>query len=186
MTSVLFNKEQNELFEKQLQDFKAEVGIWKLLNVRIPVIIIMLPLLFVSFLPESKVGIQNLLLNGSFSLLGINVLFGMSTLLINSVKMKDQKFEKQIIDLRIRLMVYLCCLLLLGTFIYVSQVASDIGLDTVGRLITISIALLFTLVFSLGVGLRIYLIKDELIGKSYSEDVSDSVRYLKNNVDDIE
>jgi len=186
MTAVLFSKEQNELFDKQLQDFKAEVGIWKLLNVKIPVIIILLPLLFVSFLPESKVGVQNLILNGSFSLLGINVLFGMSTLLINSIKMKDQKIEKQIVDLRIRLMVYLCSLLLLGTLIYWSQLSFDIGFDTVGRLFTISLGLLLTLVFSIGVGMRIYLIKDELIGKSFSEDVSDSVRGLKNSVDDIE
>ena len=186
MTSVLFTKEQNELFNKQLQDFKAEVSLWTWLNVITPVIIILLPLIFFSFLPASKVEVQNLLLNGSFSLLGINVLFGMSTLLINTIKMKDQKFEKQIIDLRKRLMLYLVVLLILGTLIYWSQLSFEIGLKTIGRLVTISLAIFLTLILSIGVGRRIYLIKDELIGKSYSEDVSETVRDLKKSVDDIE
>ena len=180
---MLFNKDQNELFSSQEEQYKDHIRRWYLVNVITPIIIILLPTFFMSFLPPDRTNFQNLILNGSFSLLGINVLMGMSTLLINTIKLKDQKFEKQISQLRQKLIIYLCIFLFLGTVLYWLQIALNI--DSVGRYSTTTVGCFVILVLSISIGKRIFLLKDELVGKPFNEDVNDSVNDLTNSVDDL-
>lgn len=180
---ILFSSDQNEFFETQQDLCKEEIKIWYIFNVTIPVIIILIPSLLLSFLPVDRVSFQNLVLNGSFSLLGINVLFGMSTFLVNSFRLKDQKLEKQIIEIKKRLIIYLCTLLLLGSIIYLLQIAFHI--DSSGKYVTVSAGCFMMLFLSVAIGKRIYLLKDELVGKSFNEEVNDAVNDLKESVDDL-
>lgn len=182
--TFLFRKDQNELFKKQLEDNAEELKIWNVINVWVPCIIILIPTFFYRFLPVDRISFQNLILNGSFSLLGISILFSMSIFLINSARLKDIKIEKQIYDLRIRLMIYLCVLLMLGAIIYCLQIAFNlVGMD---RIVTILIGFLILLYLSIGVGRRIYLIKDELVGKSFNEEIQSAVNDLKNATNDLD
>ena len=182
MTSLLFKKDQNELFNKQIDENREDLFIWNLVNVYVPCIIIIIPACFYAFLPEDRVTLQNLIFNGSFSLLGINILFSTSTFLINSFRLRDEKIEKQIYYLRIRLVVYLCALLILGTLIYLLQIAFNITTCTQ----RISILISFIVVFiSMGIGRRAYLLKDELVGKSFNEDVQGKVSELQHSTDDL-
>lgn len=184
MTAILFNKNQNKIFKKQFEDFKEDVKIWHITNLLIPSIIILIPSFLYSFLPEGKNTFNNLILNGSFSLLGINILFTMSIFLINSVRLKDAKFEKDIIKIRLRLIIYLASLLILGSIIYILQIIYNI--DSFDRYVTIVIGLSITFYFSIGIGKRVFCIKDELIGKSISEDITENVRNLENSTKDLD
>ncbi|MBK7625648.1 MAG: hypothetical protein IPJ16_00345 [Bacteroidales bacterium] len=183
MVSILFNKEQNEVFDKQLGEFSDEIKVWRIINEFAPCIIILIPTFCLSFLPDDRVSFHNLFLNGSFSLLGINILFSMSIFLINSVRLKNVKIESQIIRLRIKLIVYLCLLLILGTIIYFIQIA--FAIDTWPKIVFVVVTSFLILYFSMGIGKRIFLTRDELVGKSYGEDVIDNVNELKNSVDDL-
>ena len=107
----------------------------------------------------------------------------MSIFLINSTRLKDVKIEKQIYDLRVRLIIYLCLLLILGTIIYCLQIAFNI--NSIKRIWTVLIGFIIILYFSIGIGKRIYLLKDELVGKSFSDDVKDTVIDLKNSLNDL-
>jgi hypothetical protein len=184
MVKLLFNKDQNSIFIKLNEDNSEEIRIWRIINVIVPCIIILIPSGLFSFLPPDKLTFQDLILNGSFSLLGINILFSMSIFLINSIKIKDKKIEDQMISLRIRLIIYLCILLIFGTLIYVLQIAFNI-VDLEQKTF-LTIGFLMVLYFSTGIGKRIYLIKDELVGKSLGEGINDKVNELKNAVHDIE
>ena len=68
MTKILFSKSQNEIFDKQIEDFTEDVKIWNITNFIIPSFIILIPVIFFSFLPDEKANYNNLILNGSFSL----------------------------------------------------------------------------------------------------------------------
>lgn len=184
MTAVLFSKRQNEIFKKQFEDFNEDVRVWNITNFIVPILIILIPLFFFSFLPEEKKSFNSLILNGSFSLLGINILFTMSTFLINSIRMKDKKMEKEIIALRQKLIIYLSLLLIFGAFLYVLQIMHEI--NTRGKTSTVVLIGFFIFYFSIGVGKRVFVLKDELIGKPIEEDVTDKVKDLKNSLNDLD
>lgn len=184
MISLLFSKDQNAIFKKQSEDNIEEIKVWNIINVIVPSLIILIPTFLISFLPPDRVTFQNLILNGSFSLLGINILFSMSIFLINSIKIKDKKLENNMISLRIRLIVYLCILLIFSTLIYFLQIATTI--ETKSQITIVTFGFIFILFLSINIGKRIYLIKDELVGKGIGEDISETVNDLKNSVHDIE
>lgn len=182
--NILFTKEQNQLYIELKESYQEEMKLWNLFNVIIPIAIILIPLMIVSFLPEEKITYQNLVLNGSFSILGINILFSMCAFLVNSIQLKDQKIEKQITEIRKRLIIYMCVLLMLSAMTYVLQIAFSI--DSPGRYITVTIGCFMFLLLSVIVGKRIYILKDELVGKSYKDDINDGIQILTNSVDDLE
>jgi hypothetical protein len=184
MTSIFFNKRQNEIFNKQFENYNDDIKYWNLINVFIPCLIISIPALLYSFLPNEKANFGNLILNGSFSLLGINILFTMSNLLVNSINLKDTKLEKEIIGLRLKLIIYLIFLLIIGSIFYILQIIAN--LNTSERIFTILLGFSLTLYFSIGIGKRIYIIKDELIGTSISEDITQNVNELENSLDDLD
>jgi len=183
MTTILFNKSQNEIFKKQFEDFNEDLKVWHITNLVIPCAIILIPTFLYSFLPEGKNTFNNLILNGSFSLLGINILFTTTIFLINSIRLKDAKFEKEIISIRVRLIIYLASLLILGSVIYILQIIYNI--DSREKTITIIAGLIITFYFSIGIGKRVFCIKDELIGKTITEDINDTVKALKSSTDDL-
>lgn len=182
--NILFSKEQNELYLELKNSYKEEIKLWNIFNVFIPITIIFIPLFLFTFLPEEKVSFQNLILNGSFSLLGINILFSTSTFLIYSIKLRDEKFEAQITELRRRLVIYLCGLLIFGTIIYVLQIAFVI--NTTGQYYTAAIGCFLLLILSIEIGKRIYVLKDELVGKSFKDDLNDNIDNLTEALDDLE
>lgn len=184
MTTILFKKNQNQIFEKQFEDFSEDLKIWNITNLIIPCLIIFIPTFLYSFLPEGKNTFNNLILNGSFSLLGINILFTTSIFLINSIRLKDVKFEQEIIQIRLRLIIYLASLLILGTVIYILQIIQNI--DSKERTITILAGLAITFYFSIGIGKRVFCIKDELIGKTISEEINKNVDDLKKSTEDLD
>jgi hypothetical protein len=184
MSAILFNKNQNEIFKRQFEDFKEDLKVWHITNLLIPCVIILIPTFLYSFLPEGKNTFNNLLLNGSFSLLGINTLFTTSTFLINSIRLKDAKFEKDIVTIRLRLIIYLASLLILGSVIYILQIIYNI--DSIEKSITIITGLSITFYFSVSIGKRVFCIKDELIGKSISESINETVRDLRKSTEDLD
>lgn len=184
MTSFLFTARQNEIFSKQLEDFGEDLRVWNITNLWIPCIIILIPTVLYSFLPEDKATFSNLILNGSFSLLGVNILFTMSIFLINSLRLKDAKFEKEIIAIRLRLIIYLSSLLMFGAILYIIQIM--MAIKTYPQILTVVFLFLIVLVLSVGVGKRVYLIKDELIGHSISEDIISNVKDLTNSLKDLD
>ena len=98
--------------------------------------------------------------------------------------MKDQKMEKEIVALRQKLIIYLAALLIFGTFIYVLQIMHTI--DSCGKTITTSLIGFIIFYLSIGIGKRVFILKDELIGKPIEEDVIDNVKDLKNSLNDLD
>jgi len=184
LTSLLFSKKQNDFFIKQIEDNQEELTVWNIINVIVPCIIIGLPAILSSFLPEDRINFQNLLLNGSFSLLGINLLFGTGVFLINSLRNRDAKIEKQILEVRKRLLIYLLIFIFIGTILYILQIAFNISSNE--RILTTVLGTSIILYFSIGIGKRIYLVKEELVGTSFVEEIIENVKDLKKSTDDLE
>ncbi|MEQ8584075.1 MAG: hypothetical protein RIC30_15125 [Marinoscillum sp.] len=183
LMNILFTKDQNDLFKRQRIENTEEIWIWRTVNIFVPSLIIITPLIISSFLPQSRISVQNLLLNGSFSLLGINVLFSVATHLINSSKLKDEKVETQIMQIRVRLIVYLSALLIFGSIFYVLQIAFQI--DSYGKMITVGIGFLISSFFSIGISERTFLIRDDLVGKPFNDEINSGVERLTRSLDDL-
>jgi hypothetical protein len=184
MIDLLFSKKQNEIFKKQFEDFNEDIVVWNITNFFVPAFIILIPLFFYYFLPEEKATFNNLILNGSFSLLGINILFSMSIFLINSVRIKNAKMEQDIISIRKKLITYLSLLLIFGSSIYWLQIMHDI--NSSGKTFTVLFFGFLLFYFSIGIGKRIFIIRDELIGKPIEDDVRDKVEDLKDSLKDLD
>lgn len=182
--NILFTEEQNRFYDELKESYREEIFLWNIFNVVIPVIIIFIPAFLYYFLPEERQTLQNLILNGSFSLLGINILFGMCAFLINSYRIKDKKIENQIIEIRKRLIIYMSFLFLLGTIVYVLQIIFDLNTD--GRIATVSIICFISLLLSIKIGKRIYLLKDEIVGTSYKDEINDNIQNLTDSVNDLD
>ena len=91
--------------------------------------------------------------------------------------------ERDIIVLRQKLIIYLASLLILGTFTYVLQIMHEI--NSCGRTITVVLVGFIIFYLSIGIGKRVFLLKDELIGKPIEDDVRENVTDLKNSLDDM-
>lgn len=182
--NILFTKKQNEIYRNQIDEYKEAIDTWKIFYIIIPILIVLIPTLLFAFLPEDRINLQTLILNGSFSLLGINLLFGMSIYLTNIIKQKNENEEEEIIKLKTRLLIYSLTLMLLGTCLYLLQIAFNI--DTSERNITILIGCFSILFLSINIAKRIYLLKDNFIGKPINEDIDDSIDNLTSAVDDLE
>lgn len=183
MEKLLFAKSQIKLFNKCRDDNNEQYFRWRLMNFYVPIIIILVPLSLYFFIPEDGRFFQNLILNGSFSLLGINALFGTSIFLINSYSLKGIKLEKDILNIRFRLVLYLGILLILGSILYVLQISFK--LNSEGQIFTVLFGLLFVLYLSFDIASKNFLIQDEIVGQSFDKDIEENVENLQNAVDDF-
>lgn len=98
--------------------------------------------------------------------------------------MKDKKVESQIVQIRTRLIVYLSALLIFRSIFYVLQIAFEI--DSCEKLLTVAIGFVISCFISIGISERTFLIKDDLVGKPYNEDVNSRVARLSQSLDGLD
>ena len=88
---VLFSETQRKLL-KECKIANSEDNFqWFTKNVIFPVIIICIPLFLQLVFPTDVTDFKKLIFNGSISLIGINILFGMSTYLIKVNRIEKNK-----------------------------------------------------------------------------------------------
>jgi hypothetical protein len=160
---------------------------WMTKNVVIPIVIVLMPLIIQAFFSTQVTDYKTLIFNGSISLLGVNILFGMSTYLIkvNRIEKREKgeidnlntdeekKLNQDVIDLRSRLDDYKNILVVVGSVFYIVQ-----ALWKYNSNIHFYIFLLFTvliLTLSVIIGRYMFIIKDDFFEKTFYGELNEPV-----------
>lgn len=168
---------------------------WYFKNVVIPITIILIPLFIQLIFPTENKDYRTLIFNGSISLIGINILFGMSTYLIkvnrqekNAKKDADEsnedekmndKLNQDVFDLRSRLDDYKNVLVLIGATFYVIQALyGNYNSELLFYIFLASTVLV--LIFSIAVGKKMFIIKDDFFEKTFYGELNEPVIKARN------
>lgn len=167
---------------------------WFTKNVVLPLVIILMPLLFHFIVPSEIKNFRELIFNGSISLIGINILFGMSTYLIkvnrtnhspntsseiqkqenNSDDRRFERLNQDVINLRERLDNYKNILVFIGGAFYVIQVGYSITNYSFAFYTFIAL-LAIVLLLSIKIGRYMFIIKDDFFERTYYGEINEPV-----------
>ena len=182
--SKLFSESQRRILKDCVTANKEEYLQWMVINVTIPFILILLPVLFYFLIKNDVQDFKSLIFNGSFSIMGITILFGMSSYLIkfnrNLKKDNDhnedsdteeEQLNEDMVSLRKRLDNYKNLLVILGSVFYLIQAlfTSYSSIYTFYFFIFLTIVILASSVY---IGRLMFVIKDEFFEKTYYSQVN--------------
>lgn len=193
MQKIFFSENQINIL-KECKVANAEDNFqWATKNVVLPVIIIVIPLFIQLFFPTDVKDFKTLIFNGSISLIGINILFGMSTYLIKvnrtekskpkgtqdgqgnvSDEKENDKLSQDVVNLRGRLDDYKNILVFVGGIFYVIQALYG-NYNSNTLFYTFLGFTVLVLIFSILIGRYMFIIKDDFFDKTFYGDLNESV-----------
>ncbi|WP_111672688.1 hypothetical protein [Algoriphagus litoralis] len=182
-----FSQEQSKILQECRIENKEDNFQWFTKNVIMPLVIVFFPALIYFIFSTDVKDVNTIIFNGSISLIGINVLFGMSTYLIKVQRNRkenidessrnkevEDKLNQEVINLRGRLDDYKNILVFLGAGIYCFQA---LIFDYNSPLLFYFFLLLTLIVFllSIYVGRNMFIIKDDFFERTYYKEVNSPV-----------
>lgn len=182
--NVFFNSEEKNIFKRCYDSNKEERNKWLWRNIFFPIMIICIPFIFLPISTSNNFDVHSILFHGSFTLIGINILFGMSSLLIKKDSINSNELKDKMTELKDKLNIYTIILIILSTTAYVFQVIKPTSIDWY-YLILIYTLFFIILLFSSNLGLKIYMIKDEFFIVAFADEINDNVKNLSEDVNDI-
>lgn len=174
----LYTDFQVYLYESCRVINRNKTGSWYWKNFGIPLLFILTPFFFRLFVSDVKILLDDILLNGSLTVLGFSVLFSTSSYLIRStskgkISRTDYKRKIRIYDeldnMRDKSLNYLWVLALTGFVLYIIQILGQEHL----RLVNTSwlfVLIIFTLIASIVFAHLIFNISDDFVDKTMEWD----------------
>jgi hypothetical protein len=190
---VLFSDTQLKIL-KECKIANAEDNYqWFTRNVIWPGVIIFIPVFIQLIFPTNVTDFKTLIFNGSISLVGINILFGMSTYLIKVNRLPrvdsaitndqaydandekiDGKLNQDVLHLRSRLDDYKNILVFIGGVFYLIQALfGKYRSDSMFYVFTV--CTLLVLIFSIQIGRYMFIIKDDFFEKTFYGEMNEPV-----------
>ncbi len=175
--------EQKDIINRCKLTNTGEHDKWYLQNVWFPIIVFGVTLLLAALFIHDK-DIIGLATNGSISLIGINILFGMSSYLIKFDFAKS-KIDTERVTLREKLGSIGNILIVVGSLLYAAQNLYIFKFDWI-LFITLSFAVLI-LFLSIITGIRLFLIRDDFYekAKAFNEEMREEQNNLNNQLEDL-
>lgn len=199
LKGLFFSDVQKMILKECKLSNNEQYSLWIWRNALWPICIILIPLLIALVFKTSICDFKSLIFNGSLSLLGINILFGMSSYLIPLQKMKNKKTsqikqdeEYQEIDniklnsdvyhLRERLDTFKNILVAIGAIFYIiAKVFNSYNSDL--WLYIFNLLTIIVLIISITIGRYIFVIKDDFFENTYYSIVNNPVIENRNRWD---
>lgn len=178
---LLFSEPQREILDTCKNSNREEYRDWFLANLIFPLIVIASTIAIVILFSTKNPTLVELLFNGRFSLIGINILFGMSSYIIKYDLIKNPQVNTNAIYLRNRLSRYTYMLIFVGSIMYIIQnLFTDFSANDYATYFIVCFTIL-TFIFSLYIAVYMYIIKDEFMKKTifYDQKVSNDVKDLR-------
>ncbi|MFD2586060.1 hypothetical protein ACFSQJ_03915 [Croceitalea marina] len=192
LSSLIFTAEQKRIISDCKVANNEEHSQWFLNNVLFPLIVIGFPLMMYFFIPSKIKNWETLVFNGSISLLGINILFSMSSYLIkfqkigSTVKSKDEedkqekdKISVRMYHLRSRLDIYKNVLILTGGILYFTQVFFIMPDNNWSYYFFVVITVII-LIVSIYIGRYMFIIRDDFFQKTFYKELKGPIVDNKN------
>lgn len=194
---ILFSDNQRSILKECKQANSEDNHQWFTKNVALPLGIILFPLFIQIIFPTDVKDFKTIIFNGSISLIGINILFGMSAYLIKvsrieKNKVKDaqsqqddyiekgnSKLNQDVIHLRSRLDDYKNILVFIGGSFYVIQALY--GKYNSELMFYIFLACtIFVLFLSIKIGKYMFIIKDDFFERTFYSEMNDPIGEARN------
>lgn len=187
----LYDKEEQDIFNKIHEKVNKDLKIWNLANLIFPIATILVSLLLYFFSSKSPLisnsytlffeNFLDFLLNGSIPLIGINLLVACSFFLIKFDKHREKALGLTTNNLRMKLIIFsLISYLILSILFAIQNIYSPFNsIYKSFFLLTLSIIGIW---FSVGIANKIFLLQEEYIEKSYDETITDNVKILKSAI----
>lgn len=180
----LFSESQQRILRDCINANKEEYTQWMVTNVIIPSILISVPVLLYYLIKSDVSDSRALIFNGSLSIMGITILYGMSSYLIklnkpaktNSSNEEDPDFDdyqlnEDMVSLRTRLGNYKNLLVILGSICYIIQALFTHYNSNCAFYLFIILTFLI-LIGSIYVGRLMFVIKDDFFDRTYYNQVN--------------
>jgi hypothetical protein len=177
------NADQKTIINRCKQLNSGEDDKWYLQNVFFPLVVFALTLLLAALFMKER-NLIELATNGSLSLIGINILVGMSSYLIK-FDLGKSKIDIERVNLREKLGNIGNILIVVGSLLYAAQNLYIFNFDWI-LLVTLVLAL-SVLIYSINIGLKLFLIRDDFYqkAKAFDEEMRDDQENLNSALEDI-
>lgn len=161
-----FTSKQKEIIKECISKNKQEYDKWYFYNLWYPIGIIIISLILVAITKQDFKPLTDKLLEGTLSLLGINVLFAMSSYLLRIKTYKQDEMRNDVVNLSTKLSDWKTILIVVGTILFIlPSLYQPTG--WLGNTILLIIAILI-LSLSINTSLKIFMIRDEFYKKAFN------------------
>lgn len=173
--------DQKDIIKRCKQMNESEYDKWYLQNVFFPLIVYSGTVILATLYFDKK-NILDLIMNGSISLIGINILFGMSSYLIKFDRSKNQ-IDSARVNLREKLGSISTILIVLGSILYAVQnlIVFELNLKFGAMIVFASVIL----IFSIKTGIKLFMIRDDFYQKAFDEEMREEQNTLNNALGDL-
>lgn len=169
-----YNQKQKEIIQNCISSNEEEYDKWYFHNLWYPIGVISLSIILFALVKQDFNLVIEHTLNGSISLLGINVLFAMSSYLIRIKSFEKDELKKDVLTLSNKLNDWKGVLIVLGTILYVLPIFYNS--NSYFYKIILFVLTLTILFFSINISLKIFMIRDDFYQKTYKlEETFDKV-----------
>ncbi len=175
---AIINKSEKDFLE-EIEEFNKEHNtLWKVPNLLIPMITILLALIcFLAFSKNRWEGINylNLIINGSLPLIAINQISAIGILVFKYDKSQEAKFGMNTFLLRTKLFWLSLGVLVLGIILFAYQVISSPFNDILLLIVMLIVSSLLVWGSSY-VSRRIFLLQDAFIERTFDSDLREEAK----------
>ncbi|MFC6877708.1 hypothetical protein ACFQZF_08360 [Flavobacterium myungsuense] len=161
-----YNSTQKTIIKDCIDTNKEEYEKWFFNNLLYPLLVILISVLLVGLVKKDFEKVIEYALNGSLSLIGINVLFAMSSYLFRAKNFEKDELKSDVLNLSSKLSDWKGVLIVLGTILYVLPTLYPSN-SVIFRIATF----IFTIVImglSINISSKMFMIRDDFYQKTYN------------------
>jgi hypothetical protein len=160
-----YSTSQKKIISDCIESNKEEYEKWFFNNLLYPILVILISLLLVGLITNDFECVVDYALNGSLSLIGINVLFAMSSYLFRVKNFEKDVLKSDVLNLSSKFSDWKVVLIVLGTILYVLPILYPSN-STYFR-ISLFIFAILILVLSITISSKMFMIRDDFYQKTY-------------------
>ncbi|MCI9843618.1 hypothetical protein [Flavobacterium pectinovorum] len=161
-----YNSSQKKIITDCIESNKEEYEKWFFNNLLYPLLVIVISISLVGLVTNDIECVVDYALNGSLSLIGINVLFAMSSYLFRVKNFEKDELKSDVLNLSSKFSDWKVVLIVLGTILYVLPVLYPSN-STSFRILLFVLGL-FILGLSINISSKMFMIRDDFYQKAYN------------------
>ncbi|GIK21736.1 MAG: hypothetical protein BroJett005_11500 [Ignavibacteriota bacterium] len=172
-SNLILTKTESNIITIKRKTLPDEIRYWILYNLMYPLIVIFIPGLLALFTEYYIKSFWEIIFNGGLTLIGINILAGMASFLrrsedfleasdIDEIK-KNLELEKTVQKMRSKLILIAYILGIIGTGLYIIQLAYEINKFSPITTIILFILVILILSFSTQIGKMLFVLSTEYL-----------------------
>lgn len=183
---MLYRKSEKEVFKKIKETCLEDLTIWNWVNLGFPLLTVVVSIF--AFSNSTKASENNsyygLILGGVLPLIAVNLIVGAAFFLIKFDKQKEKKFGLNTSNTRLKLIIYAFFSYLISSSLFAIQtIYSPFG-TCLQRIVEIILTLV-AILFARDISNKLFLLQEDMIEKSFEQDIADNVSKLKNAINEL-